>query len=156
MSPSPNISGVRFGRLIALERAGDKWGNVIWRCRCDCGNEKFVQIRYLIGGNTKSCGCMKRGPTSGHFHTWRRDGRKGASPTYISWQAMHRRCYGEATKDYLYYGGRGIKVCERWHSFENFLADMGERPEGLTLDRIDGNGDYGPDNCHLATPPQQS
>ena len=80
----------------------------------------------------------------------------GKSSTYISWQCMGSRCNNPKAAGYAYYGGRGIKVCERWHQFENFLADMGERPEGMTLDRVDSNGNYGPGNCRWATYSDQS
>jgi hypothetical protein len=77
------------------------------------------------------------------------------SPTYISWCSMKQRCLDPNRKDYHYYGGRGIKVCERWHKFENFLKDMGERPEGKTLDRKNNDGNYIPDNCQWATSKEQ-
>jgi hypothetical protein len=83
--------------------------------------------------------------------------RKGAwSPTYRAWRAMLQRCDYPSMSNWSYYGGRGITVCDRWRSFENFLVDMGERPDGLTLDRKDPNGNYGPDNCRWATPTEQA
>lgn len=131
----------KSGKLLFLEDTGKrKHGGVLWKCRCDCGNYHEVEARFF--NVIKSCGCSKY-TSFGHS--------KERTPTYYSWEAMKTRCLNEKSKDYSRYGGRGIMVCERWMVFENFLADMGIRPEGKTLDRIDGNGHYEPDNCKWST-----
>jgi hypothetical protein len=148
-----DISNQRFGRLLAIEPTGEKrWGVTIWRCICDCGAEKTAAVNSLKSGLVQSCGCLlsetarKRKTTHGMYKT----------PVYQSWDSMIQRCTNPATKKFSDYGGRGIAVCERWLAFENFYADMGDRPEGHTLDRINVNGNYEPGNCRWATAKQQS
>lgn len=128
-------------------------------CRCQCGNEKVVLRRSLVTGNTKSCGCLRdsqnRRANVKHLHTRNRK----ATKTYTVWRNMVHRCGNPNRPGYENYGGRGITVCSRWkgeHGFENFLADMGEKPEGLSLDRIDNDGNYEPSNCRWATWKQQN
>lgn len=132
--------GAKFWRLLVIERSkNDRFGRTQWRCQCECGNECVVALFRMKSGHTKSCGCAKVGNiTHG----------KSRTKTYNSWLAMKQRCCYEKSDEYHRYGGRGIRVCERWiDSFENFLADMGERPSSMTLDRINPDGDYKPENC---------
>jgi len=148
------IGGQRFGRVVALNRVGFGPGRARWNCRCDCGTEFITTGVDLRSGNTKSCGCYKRERlgASSTTHGATRDGMSGA---YRSWLSMKSRCLRKGNNRFRHYGARGIAVCDRWLSFENFLADMGERPDGYSLDRMDLNGHYEPDNCRWATRQQQ-
>jgi hypothetical protein len=140
-----DITGKRFDRWFVLERAGRRRKR--WLCRCICGAERAVHGSRLRNGTSRSCGCLRRR----HGHSGNGKKRK-PSRTYKSWESMHWRCNDLQNPNY---GGRGITVCARWRKFENFLADMGKRPRGKTLDRIDPDGNYEPGNCRWATPTEQ-
>ena len=152
-----NMIGERYGRLVVIEKApSDKYFNSVWRCKCDCGNEKNVLRMNLKKGLTKSCGCL-------HKEIAKEEGKKTAThgrattPAYRTWIAMVRRCTKMTDQAWFHYGGNGIDVCNRWkHSFENFYEDMGDRPEGMTLDRINPFKGYSPDNCRWANPKTQA
>lgn len=157
-----NLIGKRFSRLTVLvEREMRPHGTNgqrerSWLCRCVCGHELIVSTASLTSGNTRSCGCLNRDVHAEigfvHGHTV---GRKQSS-TYKTWRDMLKRCYTPSTSGFHWYGGRGIAVCGRWFVFANFLADMGERPPGLTIDRKDNDRGYDKQNCRWRTPKEQS
>lgn len=150
-----DLTGERFGRLIVLRDVGRYNGGVLWLCECDCGRLIRVASGKLREGVTKSCGCWRRDnmikmnkerSTHGMFNT----------PIYRTWNAMLQRCENPNNTAYKWYGERGIFVCERWHKFENFLEDMGPRPEGKSIDRWpDNEGNYELGNCRWATSKEQ-
>lgn len=141
---SIDLTGQRFGMLVVSEFVErNKRGMARWLCLCDCGNEAVKTLGNLRSGHSKSCGCLRSTTTTREKTT---HGMYG-TPTYKSWSSMITRCNNPANHKYPDYGGRGIKVCERWHAFESFLADMGERPTGKTIGRIDNDGHYDPSNC---------
>lgn len=135
-----DLSGRRFGRLVVLRKGGP----MKWFCRCDCGVERDVTGAGLRGGIANSCGCAK----GERIGTLNRKHMLSNSRAQRIWSDMKRRCSDQSRRDYKYYGGRGITVCDRWKAdLSAFVADMGEPPEGMTLDRISADGDYEPGNC---------
>ncbi len=141
----------RFGRWTVVSFAGDKK----WNCRCDCGTERPVLTSALGTGRSQSCGC-----TTGRARVPSREGMRQhgmtGTPTHNTWVGMIQRCTDPKHGSYALYGGRGITVCERWLRFEHFLTDMGEKPHGMSLDRIRSDLPYTPENCRWATRIQQN
>jgi hypothetical protein len=145
-----DLQGHAFGRLTVVARAENyPGGKARWRVQCSCGQSKVVAAESLRKGRTTSCGCQMTREKHGHAN------KDQYSATYHSWRGMKARCSCPKVNGYRRYGGRGIRVCARWEKFENFLADMGVRPAGMTLERRDNDGDYTPRNCCWATPEQQ-
>ena len=152
-----NLVGRRFGRLVVERAAGIVHTKSTWSCRCDCGKGHIVPSDRLLKGVTASCGCLNRELSSARFadnHPTRTHGLS-RTPEYRAWKSMMGRCYNSKDAAYPRYGGRGIVVCKRWHTFENFLADMKKRPTGLSLDRLNNDGNYEPSNCEWRTEEKQ-
>jgi len=161
MPKSPDLTNQTFHRLTANSRVPKIQGKVgvFWNCDCSCGAKDIIVHSYnLRSGNTKSCGCLQRETAAkgiGLQKLWKH--RKSRSIEYNTWNKMLSRCYNPEDSHFDYYGGRNIQVCAEWrNNFEKFLHDMGERAEGLSLDRINVNGNYEPGNCRWATIQEQN
>lgn len=154
MPVKPSIQGQRFGRLLVIRRQGTL-SHPKWVCKCDCGRETEASYTCLTKGDTKSCGCLRQ-------ETAAKLGRTRALPMrgtaeYRTWVRLKGRCYNPSHQDFNDYGGRGITVSQVWlDSFDTFLLDMGLRPEGASIDRVDVNGNYEAGNCRWAQPDVQA
>lgn len=151
-SATPIFEGQKIGQITAIKMLGKKGHNISWECSCFCGNIFSALSSNIISGNTKSCGCLKakicREKATIH----------GMSNTsvYGLWNNIMRRCYDAKNPAYKNYGGRGIKVCDRWHDFEKFFEDMGNRPEGFSIDRKNNDAEYSNENCQWSTATEQA
>lgn len=148
-----DLTGRRFGKLIAVKISGTRHNRMLWLCQCDCGNKQEVTSNQLLRKNgTKSCGCL-RGEKASERMT-----KHGIAHTriYNIWCGIKKRCDNQKDKSYPYYGAKGIKYCDRWKDFNNFYEDMSSTyQDDLTIDRIDYTGDYEPDNCRWVTQQEQ-
>ena len=151
MNTVKDFTGQRFGLLTVMRQAGRTKYNTVWECQCDCGNTVMRERRILVKSSKRkfpiNCGCL---------YARNQKHNMTGSPTYISWKSMKQRCLNPNQNSFPYYGGRGITICDRWDDFLNFYEDMGERPEGTSIDRIDSDKGYYKENCKWSTIEEQN
>jgi len=152
--PLIDLTGKKFGILQVLHRSGSSSGKAVWRCLCECGSLRDVISAHLRSGRQVSCGCLRSERASKQKKTHGHTVGSRVSPTYAVWQNMHYRCKPENAEKFPHY--THVNVCDEWASFSVFLEDMGARPDGLTLDRIDGSKGYYPENCRWVDMAAQS
>jgi len=153
-----DLTGKSFGRLTVL-KAGERrtaTRGMYWLCKCECGTIKEISALSLVRGLVVSCGCYCKEINSLRVVHGQNRRHSKKTPTYTSWAKMNDRCNNQKCKEYQWYGAKGIIVCESWRNFENFFKDMGVRPIGTTIDRIDSSGNYEPSNCRWETAKNQA
>lgn len=151
-----NLSGKKFGRLLVINLYGKHTDNrgrfeYFYECLCDCGQRTHVHSISLKAGSSTSCGCFRREINAGVLGRRMRKHGMYQTSEYRIWQAMLQRCENSNAKHFKNYGGRGIKVCERWHTFEHFYSDVGPKPKNQSINRLNNNGNYEPENCCWST-----
>lgn len=139
-----DLTGLIFGRYTVLSRRGLRGNHLLWNCRCSCGEERQVSASNLTTGNSRSCGCLNREHLTKHGQS---GGNRKKSLAYVSWNMMKDRCSNPNNPEFHNYGGRGIAVCPEWADFRAFYRDMGDRPPGLSIHRINNDAGYSKANC---------